>query len=260
MLLTILDGFLINRFSRNLVNGYFNEWLESDVGLPQGSILSSVLFLPFIGNLSADPANLNLQLPNYPSKHLPNESKYADDYNLWRSSKIIKQPKEELQRDLNIIMQWCLKWRININRQKAQVILFEKKNKKSSKIEMTVKSSVIKQVKQKKILGIIVDEKLTFKSYIEYICTKARKSYGRLVAIPMISPANYVTILKVQKSFIRSHLEYCCAAWSHKIYHNFHPKLLESTQRGALSLILRSFKYQLQQCIRSLAWHSINWY
>ena len=68
---------------------------------------------------------------------------------------------------------------------------------------------MIKQVKEKKMLGIIVDEKLTFKSHIEYICIKAKKSYGHLAAIPMLSPAIYVTI---HKSFIRSHLEYCCAA------------------------------------------------
>ena len=98
---------------------------------------------------------------------------------------------------------------------------------------------MLKQVKEKKILRIIVDEKLTFKSHVEYICTEARKSYGHLAAIPMLSPANYVTIYK---SFIRSHLEYCCAAWSHRIYHNSNLKLVESTQREALSLILRSFK------------------
>ena len=82
MLLIILDSFLINRFSRNLVNGYVSEWFESNYGLPQGSILSPVLFLVVTGDLSADPAKSNVQLPNYPSKHLPNESKYADNYNL----------------------------------------------------------------------------------------------------------------------------------------------------------------------------------
>ena len=135
-------------------------------------------------------------------------------------------------------MQWCQKWRININRQKTQVILFEN-NKKSSKIEITVNDSVLEQVKEKRILGIIVDEKLAFKSHIEYNCTKARKSYGCLAAIPMLSPANYVTIYK---SFIRSHLEYCCAAWSHRIYHNSNLKLIDFKQKGALSLILRLFK------------------
>ena len=104
MLLTIPDSFLISRFCRNLVNGYTSEWLESDFELPQGSILSPVLFLVFTGDLSADPAKSNLKLPNCPSKYPPNESKYADDYNLWWSCINIKQLQEELQWDLNIIM------------------------------------------------------------------------------------------------------------------------------------------------------------
>ena len=55
----------------------------------------------------------------------------------------------------------------------------------------------------------------------------------------MLSPANYVT---TSKSFISSHLEYCCATGSHRTYHNSNLKLLENTQRVALSLILRSLK------------------
>ena len=91
---------------------------------------------------------------------------------------------------------------------------------------------MIKHVKEKKILSIIVDEKLTFKSHIKYICTKARGSYGRLAAIPMLSPGNYF----IYKPFIRSHLEYCCAAWSQKYYHNSNLKLrpFKSTPTVAL--------------------------
>ena len=48
---------------------------------------------------------------------------------------------------------------------------------------ITVNCLVIKQFKEKKILCIIVDEKLTFKSYIEYTCIKATKSYDHLAAI-----------------------------------------------------------------------------
>ena len=49
----------------------------------------------------------------------------------------------------------------------------------------------------------------------------------------------------IYKSFIRSHLEYYCVAWNYRIYHNSNLKLLESSQREALSLILRSFKLDL---------------
>ena len=72
---------LKNRFSRNLVNCYVSEWFESNFGLPQRSILSPVLFLVFAGDLSAEPANSDLKLPNCFSKHPPNEFKYADNYN-----------------------------------------------------------------------------------------------------------------------------------------------------------------------------------
>ena len=76
-------------------------------------------------------------------------------------------------------MPWCQKWRINIGRQKPQVILFEN-NKKSSKIEITVNGSVIKQVKEKKILGIIVDEN----SYSNHILnTFVQKAGNHIVAL-----------------------------------------------------------------------------
>ena len=112
--LTILDSFLANRFSRNLVNGYISKWFKSNSGLPQGSILSPVLFLDFTGDHSADPAKSNLQLPNCHSKYPPNESKYVDNYKLWWSSNNIKQLQEKLHWDLYITIQWCQKWRINI--------------------------------------------------------------------------------------------------------------------------------------------------
>ena len=124
--------------------------------------------------------------------------------------------------------------RININRQKKTGHSIWKQKQKNSKIEIIVNDSVIKQVKKKKILGIIVDEKFTFKSHIKYICTKARKSYGCFTTITMLSPAKYVSIYK---SFIRSHLEHCCAAWSPRIYQNSNLKLLESSQRVVLALI-----------------------
>ena len=90
MLLTIFDRFLTYRFSRNPVNAYVSEWFESNVGLPHGSILSPVLFLVFTDDFSADPSKSNFQLPNCLSKHPPNKSKYADEYNLWQSGNNLK--------------------------------------------------------------------------------------------------------------------------------------------------------------------------
>ena len=125
-LVTFLHSFLSNKFSRNLANGYISDGLKAISDFLRGSILSPVLFLVFSGDLSADPAKSNLQLPNCLSKHPPNKSKYADDYKLCNNIKQL----EELQWDLNVIMQWCQKWRININIQQTRIFVFENKNKK----------------------------------------------------------------------------------------------------------------------------------
>ena len=109
MLLIIFESFLTYRFSRNPVNGDVSEWFESNFGLPHGSILSPVVSLVFTDDFPADPSKSNLQLPNCLSEHPPNESKYADDYNLWQSSNNLKQLEKELQWDLDMIMQWSKK-------------------------------------------------------------------------------------------------------------------------------------------------------
>ena len=62
---------------------------------------------------------------------------------------------------------------------KTQVVLFEN-NKKSSKIEITVNGSVLIQVKEKKILEIIVDEKLTLNHILN---TFVQKPGNHMVAL-----------------------------------------------------------------------------
>ena len=66
---------------------------------------------------------------------------------------------------------------------KHRSFYFKKKKKTISEIEITVNGSVIKQVKEKKILGIIVDKKLKFKSHIEYLNTFVQKPGNHMVAL-----------------------------------------------------------------------------
>ena len=51
-LLNILTDFLDNRTHRVILNGQYSSWAKIEAGVPQGSILGSLLFLIYISNLS----------------------------------------------------------------------------------------------------------------------------------------------------------------------------------------------------------------
>ena len=111
--------------------------------------------------------------------------------------------------------------------------------KNTPNISLKIKNNTIKQVTAKRMLGVMTDEKLTFKDHIKHICMQARKSYSQLAAFPNLPLS---TLKTLYKSFIRSKLEYCWSVWEHKLYFHNNLQNIESVQRGALSLILRPFK------------------
>ena len=56
--------------------------------------------------------------------------------------------------------------------------------------------NTIKQVTNKRMLGVIIDEKLTFKDHIKYTCMQARKSYSQLAAFPNLPLSTLKTLYK----------------------------------------------------------------
>ena len=95
---------------------------------------------------------------------------------------------------------------------------------------------------------MIIDENLSFTSYIEQITKKCKTAYNRLTLHPELLPHQ---ALQLYKAYIRTKLEYGCIIWGHTIYHKNHMKQLEDAQRGALSLILRIMKSTPLEAIES---------
>ena len=103
----------------------------------------------------------------------------------------------------------------------------------------TINGSSLTKVKAKRVLGVIIDEDLTFTPHVEQITQKCKRAYNRLTLYSDLSP--YLA-LQLYKAFIRSKLEFGGTLWDFRIHNAKHLKLLESAQRGAASLILKMIK------------------
>ena len=109
-----LSDFLVGRVIQVKIEGFLSPKVYPKAGVPQGSNLSSLLFLIYVNDM-----------PN-PSHHQTDKLQFADDAGQWAVSKNIDLAVEYLQRDLDKLARWCAKWRIKQNPEKTKVIIFSK--------------------------------------------------------------------------------------------------------------------------------------
>ena len=103
-----LSDFLVGRVIQVNVNGFLSDKISPVAGVPQGSVLSQLLFLIGVNDL--------------PKPHNRQNSKFqfADDTALWAASKNVQFAAKLLRKDLRKLEKWCAKWKIKLNPEKNQ--------------------------------------------------------------------------------------------------------------------------------------------
>ena len=106
--------FLVGRVIQVNVNGFLSDKINPIAGVPQGSVLSPLLFLIYVNDLPKPHHRQNLK------------SQFADDTFLWTASKNVHFEANLLSKDLRKLAKWCAKRIIKFNLEKTKVIIFSR--------------------------------------------------------------------------------------------------------------------------------------
>lgn len=172
-------------------------------GTMQGSVLSPLLY-----NLYTS------QLCEYVNMHNVQILQFADDLVLYSKHKSLFTAKKQLNQSLQELkILYKDKLKLKINPDKSNLLIFSKQDHNIGP-DIKYDNTPIPSVQQKRFLGVIVDNKLSFKDHINYISAKALKRFNIMKYLAGVSWGSDPVILSmIYKSIVRSHFDYSCLAY-----------------------------------------------
>ena len=234
ILLKFSESYLQNRQQRVVLNGTASDWRNVTAGVPQGSVLGSLLFLVYINDLT-DNISSEMRL-------------FADDSSLFTRVEGVDLTHEKLVKDLQTITNWGYQWKMvfipDITKQAIEV-LFSVKKKKPVHPELLFNGITVSREDHTKHLGVYLDSELSFSKHIREAVMKATKGVSLLKYL-----SKYVSrkVLDLSyKLYVRPHLDYgeqvqyIAALLVSGCWHGINPEMLydELGWESFTSMILR---------------------
>ena len=134
-----------------------------NIGVPQGSVLGPILFIIYVNDIHrSTDANIRL---------------FADDTNIFIKNKDPLLLKQNMITEFNKINQWFTDNRLILNTSKTQFNIFCRKNKAvpPQLNQILLNNIIVERSHHVKYLGLILDDKLTWREHISDLETKLIK-------------------------------------------------------------------------------------
>ena len=192
--LNLILSYLKGRKHRTKVNNFFSEWADIVSGVPQGSILGPLLFNIYINDIFLFTQEDRV-------------ANYADDTTPYAIESNYVELLETLHLDSQILLKWFNVNFFKLNAEKCKLLI----SSKDSGLSLEIGGGTVTCEKSVKLLGIKIDNQLTYSEHISSICKKVSLKLHALARVSYLMGKDKLRLL--MKAFIESQFSYCSLIW-----------------------------------------------
>ena len=155
----------------------------------------------------------------------------------------------QLQRKMDETMLWIDKWRLKLNIDKTETIIFGSRQNKHLR-QIKIKNQAVKWKNQIKYLGVAMDTKLTMNGHLKTTIQKAKGVRASLYPIlNRNSPIPLRTRIQLYTIYIKPILLYASVVWAPQLSQSNWRKL-EAVQNMTLRTITGAYYLTTNEAIR----------
>lgn len=219
-----LQSYLENRRQAVFFNGSFSDGKNVRCGIPQGSCLGPLLFSIYTNDLPLVLKKAKIAM-------------YADDSTIYSSQATIEELQNVLMEELKAVLEWVTNNKLVLNVGKTKGIVFGTKHMllTDPKLHLVVKDISVEQVRVTKLLGVEIDNKLSWSEHIRTVVRRMGQSLSMVRRCSHMLPLNMTA--DVIKTLVLWQLDYCSEIWSCAAV--THIKTLQTVQNRAARCALR---------------------
>lgn len=201
-LVKLLQNYLVGRKFTIKVNNSYSETRFPKAGVPQGSVLGPVIFSYFMNDI--------------PKFRQTNLAIYADDTAIYSHSFNAQVATKQTQIHVNLVSEFAKNWKIKINNNKTEHIIFSRKFTNTKVYEpLRVERMRIQQAQNSvKYLGVCLDKRMSFMGNTKNLTNKAHKTIR--VLYPLLNRNSKLSISTkrlLDTAIIRPSITYASPVW-----------------------------------------------
>jgi len=205
-------GFLQNCIFKVRCGNIFSKWKKESCGSPQGTVSSPILFIIYMEGF------LQAAMPMATTSRI-NLAMFADDLTIWKTGSSVDKIADDLTTFINNTLDpWTLSHNMILKQVKCHSFLFSQ-SCHDPKPQILLHGEILsygsdKQHKSLRLLGVLLDSRLTFKYHLSHISQKAGLRLHQLSRVcNSIYGLDQADLVSMYTSYVRSVLEYAAPVW-----------------------------------------------